>query len=263
MKQGLQKGVSRGNFKGIHKGLFSGVAKGVGGLDPNNVEFKNRNSMVFDGVNESARKSSMPTSIANLTSWTICGWVKKKANPSVYASIIELTNTSLNRRGIGIWPTGFSTVVYGADFFKISTTTSLNNTEWYFISASSNATLYVNGILQSLGAETGAAQGTASVLITGGTMAGSYFFNGNIDEASVWSSILTAAQVKEIYNEGQPGNLKKHSQVKNLVTWWRMGENVSWNGTNFTVFDEIDNQSPGTSTNMEGSDVVSDVPQRK
>ena len=58
-------------------------------------------------------------------------------------------------------------------------------------------------------------------------------FNGKLSNASIWNTALTSAQVTELYNEGLPGNLNSHSAYSNLVSWWQLGENSSFDGNNW------------------------------
>ena len=64
-------------------------------------------------------------------------------------------------------------------------------------------------------------------------------FNGSISNVSVWNTALTSSQVTEIYNQGLPSNLNSYSAYSNLVSWWQLGENSSFNGTDWIVADEI------------------------
>ena len=64
------------------------------------------------------------------------------------------------------------------------------------------------------------------------------FANGSISNVSVWNTALTVSQVSEIYNEGLPGNLNSHSAYSNLVSWWQLGENSSFNGNYWICADE-------------------------
>ena len=52
-------------------------------------------------------------------------------------------------------------------------------------------------------------------------------------------------------------NLNNHSAYSNLVSWWQLGENSSFN-TNWTVIDEK-GTSNGTSVNMAEDDLVNGV----
>jgi hypothetical protein len=82
-------------------------------------------------------------------------------------------------------------------------------------------------------------------------------FDGKISNASIWNTELTQAQVSEIYNEGVPSNLKNHSAYSNLISWWQLGSNSSFN-TNWTVLDEKGSNN-GTSANMTEADIVDGV----
>ncbi len=82
-------------------------------------------------------------------------------------------------------------------------------------------------------------------------------FNGKLSNCSIWNAALTSAQVSELYNEGVPSNLNNHSAYSNLVSWWQLGSNSSFN-TNWTVLDEKGSNN-GTSVNMTEADIVDGV----
>jgi hypothetical protein len=85
------------------------------------------------------------------------------------------------------------------------------------------------------------------------------FFSGQISNLSIWNTELTQAQVTEIYSEGVPQNLNNHSAYSNLVSWWQLGSNSSFN-TNWTVLDEVTTSgNNGTSVNMTEVDIVDGV----
>lgn len=83
------------------------------------------------------------------------------------------------------------------------------------------------------------------------------FFNGSLSNISIWNAGLNSAQVKEIFNNGLPSNLNNHSAYSNLVSWWQLGENSSFN-SNWTVIDEK-GTSNGVSVNMAEDDLISGV----
>ena len=110
----------------------------------------------------------------------------------------------------------------------------------------------------------GVASGTATFTITsndapiiiGALNNGSFgsFLNGKLSNCSIWNAALTSAQVTEIYNQRKPSNLNNHSAYSNLVSWWQLGENSSFDGTNWTVLDEKGTAN-GTSVDM-GEDAL-------
>jgi len=83
----------------------------------------------------------------------------------------------------------------------------------------------------------------------------SNYWLGQLSNISIWNTALTSSQVSEIYNEGVPSNLNNHSAYSNLVSWWQLGSNSSFN-TNWTVLDEKGTNN-GTSVNM-GEDATVD-----
>ena len=86
-----------------------------------------------------------------------------------------------------------------------------------------------------------------------------YFYNGQLSNVSIWNVALTSSQVTELYNSGKPGNLNNHSAYSNLVSWWQLGENSSFDGTNWTVLNEISSGPNGVSANMTEADLVNGV----
>lgn len=82
--------------------------------------------------------------------------------------------------------------------------------------------------------------------------------SGSISNVSVWNTALTSSQVSEIYNEGLPSDLNSHSAYSNLVSWWQLGENSSFDGNDWIVADEKGTNN-GTSTGMPVGALVNGV----
>ena len=59
---------------------------------------------------------------------------------------------------------------------------------------------------------------------------GSYWFGGQIDEISVFSSAVSDANIATIYNGGVPGDLENLEPFH----WWRMGDSDGGTGTTIT-----------------------------
>ncbi|OUR96998.1 hypothetical protein A9Q84_11725 [Halobacteriovorax marinus] len=51
-----------------------------------------------------------------------------------------------------------------------------------------------------------------------------YFFQGELDEVSLWSKDLNKKDISAIFNYGEATDLKIHSKVPYLKNWWRMGD---------------------------------------
>jgi hypothetical protein len=144
---------------------------------------------------------------------------------------------------------------------EITANTATNNGNWnniILINDGTNLKIYINGSLDNSSSNgvSSPYNGTANFWI-GGVEAGGSTFNGSISNVSVWNTALTSSQVSEIYNEGVPSNLNNHSAYSNLVSWWQLGSNSSFN-TNWTVLDEKGSNN-GTSANMTEDDIVDGV----
>ena len=136
------------------------------------------------------------------------------------------------------------------------------DTNWHHFSLTSNGTttnIYWDGSpLTVTGNQTKSLDNISQGLIIGDNITGNNnAFNGSISNVSVWNAALTSAQVTEIYSEGVPQNLNNHSAYSNLVSWWQLGSNSSFN-TNWTVLDEKGSNN-GTSANMTEADIVDGV----
>ena len=116
--------------------------------------------------------------------------------------------------------------------------------------------IYVNA---SIPAQSTASSGTYVAMsntaadFTIGAVFGSYFYEGNMDEFSMFNIELTAAQVLAIYNAGTPTNLTSHD---GLIGWWRMGDS----GAYPLINDSSTNTNNATMTNMVASDIENLVP---
>ena len=65
------------------------------------------------------------------------------------------------------------------------------------------------------------------------------YMTGFVNEISIWSDLLTSAEVQELYNDGKALDALTHSSKDNLVGYWRNEENSTWtdlstNGNNGT-----------------------------
>lgn len=85
------------------------------------------------------------------------------------------------------------------------------------------------------------------------------YFEGFLDEITIWEKELTQTEVDELYNSGVVWDINNHSQaLNNLKGWYRCGDNESYpsfidastNGYNYSGF----------MTNMGPSNFSTDVP---
>jgi hypothetical protein len=83
---------------------------------------------------------------------------------------------------------------------------------------------------------------------------GTRYFEGNMDEFGIWNKELSSTEVTELYNSGMPKVLSSHSAVANLVRWYKMGE-----GDTMPTVEEEQTNKDGTATNMDASNISTDV----
>ena len=134
---------------------------------------------------------------------------------------------------------------------SIDSTTTFSTGVWYHAvttydgrggaNAADGLSIYINGSLDTptnVIKNSYTAMSSSSSDVTIGKYGGNYI-NGVMSNVSIWNAALTSAQVTEIYNEGLPSNLNSHSAYSNLVSWWQLGSNSSFNGNDWIVADEI------------------------
>jgi len=85
-------------------------------------------------------------------------------------------------------------------------------------------------------------------------------FAGNLDECALFNVALTATDISNLYNAGNPADLNEHAKAAALVSWWRMGD--------VSTFPTIEDSSEaagfadhtGDMLNMDAIDFELDVP---
>ena len=58
----------------------------------------------------------------------------------------------------------------------------------------------------------------------GGGVTGASLYSGLIDEYSVFNKELNQGEVDELYNLGEPSNLRELSFLTDILTWYRFGD---------------------------------------
>jgi hypothetical protein len=71
-------------------------------------------------------------------------------------------------------------------------------------------------------------------------------FAGNIDELALFNSVLSADEITQLYNDGNPFDLNSdvgnYTSSANLKAWWRMGDGTE-TGSGTTIYDMSTNDS--------------------
>lgn len=223
-------------------------------------------SYQFDGVDERINISST-LGLTTDDAFSVSYWFKRPIATSF--SQVQLgeysstSNSTLRFSGNSAYPT---IIIVADDNSRVDArgTVRYNGfNEWVHVLWTKNTgtdrsdlTLYVNGVLESI---TGVYQNnlnsgqniTCDNFFIGGQNAGfgsPSFFNGKIDDIQFYNFELNASQVSDIYNSGYVT-----APTLGPIHHWKMGEDDTWNGTNYDVVDSVGSLN-GTSVNMEESD---------
>ena len=149
-------------------------------------------------------------------------------------------------------------------------TDTLSTGTWYHLAATytgSNADsgikLYINGAdstdaTYSTGSYAGMTASSDSLLIGKWSYGAGSHIDGLADEVAIFDSALSAPNITAIYNSGVPAKLSSPPPVG----WWRMGEDATWDGSNWTIPDASTEATGnvGTTQNMAEADRVTDTP---
>ena len=117
-------------------------------------------------------------------------------------------------------------------------------------------TMYVDGnLIGSVDTETQIQTSTNPLLIGARAISVLQPIEGNIDEVLFWDSDQSA-NASTIYNGGTPSNLSS----LNPISWWRMGDAATWNGSVWTLTDQGSGGNNATSNGMDENNRVLDTP---
>ena len=194
------------------------------------------------------------------SSYSVSCWVNAVTLPS-YGRLVSLD--SVNHRFLGLHFDGTLISGYrpvGGSWNQLFTSSTITTGTWNHIVLVDNGTntkIYVNGVENTL-SNSIAVDGPTYYIGTYGVQL-SNFFDGKLSNISTWNAALTPTQVTEIYNEGVPSNLNNHSAYSNLVSWWQLGSNSSFNSNSWTCLDEKGTNTGVSSTNMSEVDIVNGV----
>ena len=208
----------------------------------------NTYSLSFDGAGDYLSISgSSDLSISG--DLTISLWFKADTF-SNFEYIFRLTGaTSTGKdRMLGISSSKLSGNTYASGFGTLGNT-ALSTGTWYnaaVVYSGGSFVLYLNGSADS--SSISATMNTVTYTET--TIGKSYnseYFDGLIDEVSVFDSALNVNNINAIYNGGDPIDLTTnqgdYNSSSNLIGWWRMGDANSGTGN---VTDSSNNSNTAT-----------------
>jgi hypothetical protein len=145
-------------------------------------------------------------------------------------------------------------------FLNLDNTQSFNDGQWHHIAFTTEATttadkviVYFDGVaLTNKGTQLNVGSQLSAFAYEIGRNSGTWNFNGGIDEVSLYDSELSASQINDIYNGGEP------TTISGAVAHWRMGEESTFSGGVWTVPDSVGSNN-GTSNAMTIEDRVGEA----
>ncbi|KKQ98362.1 MAG: BNR repeat-containing glycosyl hydrolase [Candidatus Woesebacteria bacterium GW2011_GWB1_39_12] len=232
--------------------------------------FANAKSITFDGVNERlTSNSTSPFNFERTDTFSFSFWIKLGATSGTDQMLMARNNGSNIGWRVGINPDRTIQFLFlgggGNTLYRNSTSTvsvgvwknvivtysgssSITGAKMYFDGTESG---YTN-VVDTLAASTVLAGVSTKIGVNSDS---ANYFNGKLDEISIWNKNLDASDISSIYNSGAPTDLSSHVSAANLIGWYRFDDD--------TIPDIIDNSTVGndfTSNNMEAGDIGTDVP---
>jgi len=207
----------------------------------------NTNSLSFDGAGDyvncgGAIDFHFNDGSGNDLPFSVSAWVKLD-NITAKRIASKDTSTSAREYLFGTSGNGKFNMLLGTGSVNINcqNNTVLNTTDWYHVVSTYDGTktaagikVYVNGDASSLSTSTGGSYTgmpqTNGDLEIGRFANGHSFFDGFIDEVSIFDYELSQIQVSAIYNNKVVNNIG----ALEPLGWWRMGDNDNGQGTTIT-----------------------------
>ena len=252
-----------------------GITGGAGITLPSSStpSFQNLNSFLFDGIDEKMFSTANYTELNGTQNFSISFWIKPI---DINAGIVwRLGSQSGNNRLVCLWrDNGSIDISFNTSSYYYRTAAgSVPLNQWSHIVYTYDGTqtrynrpdIYINGV-NANGATAGVTVTSSAfdgTLELGGTgTSGTINFGNNyIDELAIWdNTTLTETQSNELFNGRTPTDLNNiASGLIAPTTWFRMGDNATWNGATWTMTD-VNGGTVVRAANMQESSRTTDVP---
>lgn len=145
------------------------------------------------------------SSIINNGDFSVSCWIKVSSF-AAQGIAVSFGTGGLTDNQINIGVTSGSKPFFGLYSDDLTGTTTLSTSTWYhlvvtYVYGSKLQTIYINGTSDSTRTSSGLPSVSSTTFI--GKRASAYdFFNGNVDEISVWNKALSSGDVTTLYNSG-------------------------------------------------------------
>ena len=238
-------------------------------------EWANTYSIDFDGVDDYLTMGDASAlSFGNGTTDDACSfsfWIIVPTDDAYEDSGIICKNDSSSNRQYEILFDSSSKLRIrfwdGTAYIQSKLSSALTGVTWHHIACTYDGgassplqqglNIYVDGVLVTqtrgyLGTYVASDSSTAQVTL-GVRVSNSQYFEGNIDEVSIFERELSSTEVSAIYNSGTPTDLSGEGA---MVGWWRMGDGATYP----IIPDQSGNPNNALMINMSSSDIETEVP---
>lgn len=213
----------------------------------------NSHSLSLDGTDDHAEVTGS-SEIQISYPLTISAWIYPTVNASSnnVRTIISWGSAAAGQGRIFGVLNSTNNLAFWSYQSSLNSTTSLSLNTWYHVAVtvtSGSTKLYINGSLDTTGSNT-LNSPTYSKTHVGelyyATTNTARHFAGNIDELALFNSVLSDAEISQLYNNGDPFDLNSdggnYTSSANLKAWWRMGDGTEA-GSGSTIYDMSTNDS--------------------
>jgi hypothetical protein len=210
-------------------------------VDPN---FNNLKSVQLDGSNDHVLLPSNSSYGFGTGDFSIICWFNADTVSTFSALYDFRTSTSSTHPSFFIGLNNNLKYYFNTGNSQINYNTTPSTSTWFMSSvvrSSGTTTVYQNQNQVANGSNTHSYGTPTNGIRIGVNAANSTAFDGYVDEFAVWDKALTATQISDIYNGGNPTNLDDLGLSNQPLTWLRMGDNDS--GTTVTDHGSLSNDA--------------------
>jgi hypothetical protein len=192
----------------------------------------NTYSLDFDGTNDYLGIGSN-SKLEFTSSFSLSAWVKPDLNKTQY--VIDTATSGASGDGYMLRCNSNGTVRFWSYSTNglLDSTATVSTSSWNHLVAVKNGStliLYINAGTPATRTDSSFnTSNTANLRIGSSSLLGGYF-NGLIDEVSMYNYALTGSDVSSIYSSGSPDDLTSFTPVAH----WRMGDNDGVAGSTVT-----------------------------
>ena len=158
------------------------------------------------------------------TAYSVSAWLIRTTTPGATDNYLLSTTMANDRIAFPsssqvVWLTDGTgtTISLGADHYP-----QVNELEfWTFVSDGGTYRIYRNGMPAATSSHSPSNGLDYSHIGVYGASESATCFEGVIDELAIWNTVLSPAEVRELYNNGSPIDAQTHSEASTLQAYWR------------------------------------------